>query len=176
MFGHLKDEALLDAVLGQAGERAARHLRECVACRERVDSARATLRASAEADVPEPPPLFWESFRGQVGRRIATEPRRGVPLVPAFAALAAALLLALGLWNRTQPPNDVSRAPSLPAWSALPALEDDIGAQVIQALVVSEDDLPFLACRGLECLEELTEEESRAVVEALRVELGGRAL
>ncbi len=176
MFGHLKDEALLDAVEELAGEEAARHVRECAACRERVEEARAALRASAEAAVPEPPALFWESFRRQVGRRIAAEPRRAVRWLPAFAALAAALLLAVGLSNRTPRPLDVSLAPVLPAWSALPALEDDVGAQVIQALIASGDDPPVAACRGLECLEGLTEEESSAVASALRVEMGGRIL
>lgn len=177
MFGHLKDEALLDLVEGKAGDAAEGHLAECAACRQRVAEARAGLKLGLEADVPEPSSLYWENFRRQLGRRIESERHAGRPwFLPVVASLAAALLLAVGLHGRAPQPAE-PLAPALPAWSPLPGADDDAGAIVIQALLAAEDDVNLLIpCRGLQCLDGLSEEESRALAVALKAELGGRAL
>jgi hypothetical protein len=177
MTGHLKDAALLDLFEGRGGESEARHLAECPACRERVAEAGAGLKLALEAEVPEPSPLYWESLRRQLGRRLEEEPRqRRAWFVPALVSVAAALLLVVGLLARGPQPS-ASPAPALPAWSPLPERADDVGVLVIQALAGGEDDLSLLApCRGLQCLDGLSDEESRALAVALQAELGGRAL
>jgi hypothetical protein len=178
MFGHLKEQALLDVVEGRADARAERHVRACAACAARVAQALAGLGLGREADVPEPAPPYWEGFRRELGRRLDAEripPRVGLP--PVWAALAALAVVALGLLAMPPRPADPARDAALPAWLPLPAAGDDAGAVVIEALAPTEDDLAFVsACRGLGCLDGLSEEETRAVAEALRAELAGKAL
>jgi hypothetical protein len=121
--------------------------------------------------VPEPSPLYWEAFRRQVGRRIQGEGRRTwlrflVPL-----AAAAGLVVAL-----TRPPSAPSNslvpvaASVLPAWSALPAAEDDPGFEVLQAVASSGSDLASSYERGSvqELLSDLSDEESQALAERLK--------
>jgi hypothetical protein len=178
MFGHLGERTLLDVVEGRADVHAERHVRECAACRARVDEARAGLELGRQADVPEPSPLYWESFRRQVGRRLDAQrsPRRFGPL-PALGGLAALAAVVYGLLIVPPRPTDTARDAALPAWRPLPAASDDLGAVVIEALAPTEDDLALVsACRGLECLEGLSDDETRAVAEALRAELAGEAL
>lgn len=177
MFGHLRDEALLDLVEGRSDPGAQRHLAACGECRARVEEARAALGLASEAEVPEPSPLYWESFRQEVGRRLAEpEPARSALRLPAFAALAAALVLAIGLALRAPAPAP-SAAPMLPAWTPLPEDAEDVGAEVIGALAAATEDAGAIdPCRGLQCFETLTEEESRVLAAALAAELGGRTL
>jgi hypothetical protein len=103
-----------------------------------VESARLGLELARSAEVPEPPPLYWEVFRRQVGRRIGEEaPARraiGFWLFPALAT-ATAVLIAFGLLRG--PVGESSREPAaapLPAWSALPPADQDEGLEVLQAL------------------------------------------
>ena len=68
-------------------------------------------------------------------------------------------------------------SPSLPAWSPLPAAEDDEGLQVLEGLAAAGRDAgdwdepsglaPYLAS--------LTDEESRALAESLRGRKGGES-
>lgn len=184
MWGHLTEESLLDMVLGKAGERARRHAEQCAACRARVADAQETLRVAERADVPEPSPLYWEAFRRQVGRRIEVEPSaRPAPwrFVPAFAALTATLAIGWGLLARTSGPVfSPATQPTLPAWSPLPAADDeDVGLTLIEALAPSADaaSVNVLAeCPVEECLAGLSDEESRVVAESLRQQLSRRTL
>ena len=135
-----------------------------------------------QAEIPEPAPLYWEAFRRQVGSRIASEApvrRLAFGALPSFAAMAAVIAVAFGLATRgSQPPALPTPAPRLPAWSALPSADQDLGLSVIQAMAPSAEELAGAeGCRVThDCLGSLSDEESAALADALRVELGGRAL
>src|SRR5262245_37636755 len=96
MTTHWTDEELLERMEAGAGVgNGASHASDCEPCQRRLAEIREAWRLAAEVDVPEPSPLYWESFRRQVGRRLAELPSaasRG-RLAP-FLALAAVLLVA----------------------------------------------------------------------------------
>jgi hypothetical protein len=165
MRSHLEDDVLLDVIEGAASLEAIRHARECAECALRMDEARVGLALAAGADAPEPSPLFWDAFRRRVASAIETEPPRRrfgffVPALLAAGAVAAVVtFLPIDRGPALLPP-----AP-LVASSALPV--SDEGAGVDSA---SADDLE---CRDVAaCVASLTDEESRALAEALRAELG----
>ena len=174
---HLTDELLLDALEGAAGDEARAHLAECAACARRVDEAREGLALLADADVPEPSPLYWASFRRQVESRLASPAARLAR--PAFLAplLAAAAVMVVVLWGslgrRVPAGPDPAAAAVLPAWSALPPVEEDDVLAVLGALAPSAEDLATGAsCQGAACLvAELSDEESAVLLDALRSEL-----
>ena len=181
MWAHASDQDLMDVLEGGGRAVALRHVEGCDACQERLEAARAGLRLARSADaVPEPSPLYWESFRQQVGRRLDQVPApalRRFWLGPAFAAVAltAALLSVPAL--RSLQPRTESSAPLLPAWT-LQSADEDAGLSLIQALSPTADDLKSASGCGstAESLGELSDDESRALAEALRSELGGRDL
>jgi len=183
MGKHLAEETLMDILEGSTVERAESHLGRCLHCRTRVEQARAGLVLAREADIPEPSPFYWESFRRQVGRRIeAGEPAavswRRLFVGPALATAAAGLAaLSLFVPSPSRPVKET--AALLPAWSALPPAEEDAGLGVLLAVIPASDGLgPAVECGGLsQCLDDLSDEESLAVANALRRELeGGREL
>ena len=63
---HLTPEELIDLAEGARAEAAAPHLQSCEVCRHQIVALRATMSAAADADVPEPSPLFWD----QLSRRV----------------------------------------------------------------------------------------------------------
>src|SRR6185503_18455911 len=92
---HLAEEALIDVLDGVAAPGARAHAASCALCRARVDEAAAGLELARDADVPEPSPLFWDSFRRQVDSRIQSEPValwKRVAVSPWLAAAAAVLV------------------------------------------------------------------------------------
>ena len=167
---HVADRELMDIVDGLGAPEARGHLAACGECQGRVEAARAGLRLAQAADVPEPPPLYWEAFRRQVERRITEEPRArwSWRWTPALAAAAALVALVSFLPSRRSPPA-ATPAPLLPAWSALPPAEEDGGLSVLQALASSPEDLaPVADCGGVaDCVAGLSDEESRALAAAL---------
>ena len=174
---HVSEAEILDAVDGAAGFGIEQHLDGCPDCRRRADEIREAWRLAEEADVPEPPALYWEAFRRNVSRRIDAAPpaSRALPLAAALAAAAALAGLAiLAPWRggggvRGLP---AAGADTLPAWTALPDPGDDTGFQVLEALAVSQEVAIGPECRLAECLATLSDEESRALAEALRTSLG----
>lgn len=180
--GHLSEEVLVDLMDGTAPGEARAHAATCLECRARLEGVTSALEAAAAADVPEPAPLFWESFRRQVDSRILSEARpwRRFTVSPWLAA-AAALLAALGLLLPTAPAPSAapSAAVALPAWSPLPPADEDPGLEVLAAVVPPEDLEPLAGCQGLgDCMADaaaLTEEERTALAEALRRELGAQS-
>jgi hypothetical protein len=151
------------------------HVDACSTCASQLDEARAGLALALRAEVPEPSPLYWESLRRSVGRRIADEPRRGqrwrwlLPLATATAV--AALALSVGHAPR-HPATPVTRAGVVPAWSALPPAERDEALTVLEGLAVADTSLAsWDEGRGLgSFLAGLTDEESQALAESLRRE------
>jgi hypothetical protein len=171
---HPTEALLLDLLDGVAEGEVRRHVVECAACATRVEAARQGLALASQAEVPEPSPLYWEDFRSQVGRRISVERRsRRVLLAPLAAAAVLAGVVAL-LPSNTSVPSAV-RIATLPAWSALPAADDDPGLTVLAALGGSSDELATAVdCPGTgDCLAELSDDESRAVADLLGRELDG---
>lgn len=174
MRDHLTEEVLLDVLEGLEGDEARAHAAGCAECARRLEEARAGLALARDAQVPEPSPQFWESFRGQVGRRLPSPGSRFAR--PAFLAplLAAAAAVAVALWlpSRDLVAPEPGAAGVLPAWSALPPAEGDASLEVLAAVVPMADDALGASCRGAAaCLAELTDEESAALTEALRQEL-----
>jgi hypothetical protein len=183
MFGHLSRARLVEVAEGLGSPGALRHLADCSACRKQVEAAQGALGVAHQADIPEPSPLYWDAFRRQVGTRIASEvpARRHMAhrLLPTLAAMATVVALGLGLAVRQPRPVAVpSPAPMLPAWSALPSADDDVGLIAIEAMAPSAEDLNGAGpCHATyDCLGSLSDEESVALAQALREELGGRAL
>jgi len=173
MSSHLTSEDLMGTLDGTASAADRDHVASCAKCRTLIDEARAGLALAADSDVPEPSPLFWESFRRQVGRRIQTHQRLawGFRLLPLFAAAAALVLVLPSL--RVVPPPTPAPDPALPAWSPLPPADEDSGLDVLAALAGSTSDLALGDCRGVaECTSELAEDESGELLQALRDALG----
>jgi len=174
---HLGEAEALDAAEGSAGFDVEDHLLTCPSCRGRVDEVREGWRLAEEADVPEPPPLYWESFRRQVGRRIDESPASRTPMRLGAILAAAAVLAGVALlapWRggeRTADPTAVPEADVLPAWSALPDPQDDTGFRILEALAASNEAGFGSECRLAECLVALSDEESQALAEELRTSL-----
>jgi hypothetical protein len=177
MWRHVSDAELMDVVEGGASAGGSRHVLDCPECAARVEQARAGLVLAREAKVPEPSPLYWESFGRQLGSRIssgAAEPawmRRG--FAPALA-LAACLVVALGIALPTSRVAAPRAASPLPAWSALPPAEEDEGLEVLQAMSLGEEPSPLCQQGATECVEGLSEDESLALADALRQELAAK--
>jgi hypothetical protein len=181
MWRHVPDDRLLDVVLGVADPQDRAHAAECERCRALVAEATQGLAVGSEVAVPEPSPLYWESFRAQVSRRLdeGAAPARRRFLTPALLAAAAvvavvALLPTSG--ERVLPP---SAAPAtLAAWSALPQ-EDDPGLVALEGLQAEPVDLAGAgACTDVTaCLAAMSDEESGELADLLRAELeGGKEL
>jgi hypothetical protein len=179
MPSHLTSEDLMAVLDGTVSAADRDHVASCATCRALLEEARAGLALAEDSEVPEPSPLYWESFRRQVGRRIETHQRRawGFRLLPLFAGAAALVWVLPSL--RVVPSPTPAPAPSLPAWSALPPADEDPGLEVLTALAASTPDLALGDCTGVtECASELAEDESGELLQALRDELGqkGEAL
>lgn len=172
MARHVSDREMMQ-LLDSGGGPARDHVGACPACRLRLEDAREGLRAAQEAEVPEPSPLYWEAFRRQVGRRISEEPRgfERWRLAPAFA-LAAAVALAV-FPQRLAGPAHPTPAGMLPAWSALPPSDEDDGLAVLQVAVSLSEPGAVEGCHGVaDCVVDLSDEESRALADVLRNEIG----
>jgi hypothetical protein len=103
---HLTPDQLIDLAEDAAAEAAAPHLQSCEVCRHQVISLRATMSAAADADIPEPSPLFWDHLshrvREEVARDDAPASRTWWTLTPraswrgwAIASVAAAVAVSI---------------------------------------------------------------------------------
>ena len=187
MGGHLDDEVMLSVLEGSALAEESGHAAACAHCRARLEQAQAGLELALGVEVPDPGPFYWHSFRREVGTRIQkgdAAPRwRRMAVSPWLAADAAVVVgLAVLLPATTGPrtpdvPTTGGTAAVLPAWSALPAADDDPALDLLAAVVPASGDAAVLAqCQGLgECLGEaaaLSDEDGQALEEALRHDLG----
>jgi hypothetical protein len=179
MRSHLTDDMLAEALEGLGSAEARRHLAGCADCSARLEEARLGLELARAADVPEPPPLYWEVFRRQVGHRISGEaPARralGFWLFPALAT-ATAVWIAIAIFRSPEPgPTREATAVTLPSWSALPPAEEDECLEVLQALAAEGDPLDAaLPAQGVDgALSDLSEEESELLAAALQEEMSG---
>jgi len=174
MVSHVPDERLVDVMEGRgAADRA--HVEGCPQCRARLAEAQAGLELASGAGMPEPLPLYWESLRRQVSRRLDEETARRpafwrrVWLGPALAAAAVLVGIVTYLPTATHHPTPAPER-HLPAWSALPPADEDEGLDFLRAVApVVADAAPAVVCSGVaECVADLSEEESQALTERLR--------
>jgi hypothetical protein len=178
MASHVPDDRLLDVMEGTgAADRA--HVEACPLCRARLAEAQAGRALAAGAEVPEPSPLYWESLRRQVSRRLDEEGARRAPfwrwisLGPALAAAAVLVGIVTLLPVTRRSPAPVPERP-LPAWSALPPADEDEGLDFLRAAAPAvADAAPPAGCAAVaECVSDLSDEESRVLAERLRQEIG----
>ena len=73
---HLAPATFIDLLDGTIAESAVPHLAVCARCSDQLSALRATWQAAADADVPEPSPLFWDHFSARVREAVAAEPVR----------------------------------------------------------------------------------------------------
>jgi hypothetical protein len=179
MKGHVAAEALIDLAEGGGEQEARAHVAICESCREQTDVLRRELATLGEVGVPEPPGMYWEAFRRQVGQRLQGE-ARGLGWRQWLAPVAAAAVVMIGLTLRTPQASDapqLTAVTTLPAWSALPAVDEDAGLVVLQALADDGQLSGGSSCDEVAaCVESLSEDDAATFVSALRGELGGRQL
>ena len=136
---HCAPDELIDVIEGLRDERSLPHLGACASCRDELRTAREALAAVQAVPAPEPPPFAMEQLSARVRTALAAEttPRRAggwrVAPLGAFAALAAAVLLAVVLWPSQAPaPAQMSRdaaasPPTVPLAPAGPAVVAAVG-------------------------------------------------
>ncbi len=173
---HLNVEQLVDVAEGTIAEATLPHLATCARCWRTLSELRATLTdvAADSAPVPEPPPVFWATFR-----------KLWRPAVLAPLAAAAVVLLIL----RTGPPPSATPRPAVapPAQAAAaPApdqptdvsLDDDPSLRLVAELTTTIDldaarDAGLVAAGSAEhAVTHLNEDELRELRRLLQQELG----
>ena len=70
---HLTDVEFIDLVDGTLAPARARHLDACESCRASASAIRETLSRAANAEIPEPSPLFWDHFSARVQEGVRAE-------------------------------------------------------------------------------------------------------
>ena len=163
MRTHLDDGTLLDVMEGSASADAARHARECAECARRVAEAREGWSLASSAGAPSPSPLFWTAFRSRVASAIAAPaPRRRLPLF-APALLAAAAMIAAVFYLPGG--SEVTPRSATPIARSSPVLEENL----FEAPATEYDlgECPDVT----ECVASLSDDDSRALADALRAEL-----
>jgi len=189
---HLTADQLVDLAEGVATEPSRPHLQSCDACRVKLAELRAILSAAAEADVPEPSPLFWDHFSARVHGAVEAEGANGTsrfrhwlswPGVPWWAGSLAIVLLAVVIMTR----GSVSETPS-PRGSVdvvaepapdMPVLADDASLSLVADLVTGLDwdaavDAGLATDLGIadDVVTDLSDDERRELQQLLRMELG----
>jgi hypothetical protein len=175
---HIQDEEWITLVEDGGDPEQRAHVVSCVACQATLSEVREGWDLAREAEVPEPSPLYWESFRRGVGRRIAQPPAFRTASRSLRWALAASVLISLSLSLIALREQAVTRNPgaaTLPVWAPLMPSEEDPGVPVLEGLDVA--DLSHAACSDVSlCLADASEEDGERVAVELRKELKGRSL
>jgi hypothetical protein len=168
---HVSDPDLADVAFGAGKDADRDHAEGCAACSSRLEELREGLALARRAEVPEPSPLYWETLRRNVSRRIAEEPRPLAVwgrLLPLAAAALVVVAVALSGGRALHPTREA--APALPAWSALPPEEEDPGLVVLEGVALGDGDLTaWEEGRGLGAfLASLSDADERALAERLQ--------
>jgi hypothetical protein len=153
---HLSESEFVDLVEDTLDPRRAAHVETCASCREQADAFRAMLRRTADVDVPEPSPLFWDHLSNRVRAEVAADPGAGsgwsgfgirqlVPLAAAAALILAVfsgtLLIRAARDGHTGMPvvdRTASVAPARPD-----AMPDAANAEVWAVLTAAASDVAF---------------------------------
>ena len=173
MRGHISEDRMIDLLEDQGTPADWAHVASCAPCRSRLEEGRAAMGLATQAEVPEPPGLYWEALRRNVSRRIAEEgetPRRRWGWLAPLAATAVALLV-VAVFVAERPGSTVA-PPAVPAWSALPPVEEDENLTVLAEFAIDAGEWSgWEEGQGLGAfVASLSDEESEALVAALRVE------
>ena len=96
---HLEEHELVDFLDDALPPGRRTHLEQCEACRDRAESLAHILARAADAEIPEPPPEFWDRFSTRIREAVAKEAPE--PALPTtwfrWAGLASAAVLVLAL-------------------------------------------------------------------------------
>jgi len=157
---HLRAEEFVDIAEGTRAESSAAHLAACEACRRSLADVRAAMAAAADADVPEPSPLFWNHLSQRVRDAIAAgeQPRADgwraalarlswrhavVEPIGALAVVVAIVFLAVTMMLRPAPRD--AAAPGPVAESGAATAADAAGGQPSDALMEADPLLSLVA-------------------------------
>ena len=159
---HLKDSEFADLIDGVLPTERRQHLDRCESCQARAAGLPAVLARAAEADVPEPSPLFWEHFSARVASAVRDSSPQRVPATAGFgwlrrpavvwmSAAAVALLVLVTTLSRGIQPLELNapaaRVPTTDAAVLPPGVSsdaEDLEADQAWALVrTAADDLEW---------------------------------
>ena len=73
----LGPDQFIDVLDGLADDDATTHVAACAGCQATLVEVRLALAAVAEAEVPEPSPLFWSQVNARVRAALDDAPREG---------------------------------------------------------------------------------------------------
>jgi hypothetical protein len=177
MARHLSEVNLVDAAEDAASPDVAAHLQGCADCAARVGLLRSALVELGEGAVLEPSERRLADLRRAIGRRLDAQGGPGASRawqrwlwVPVAALGAAAVVMvAVG------PPAPTRQAlRTLPAWT-VPAENEDLAMTAVSGLDPSADDVAVVTGDGgvAEQVASLSDDETAALVQALRTEMGG---
>jgi hypothetical protein len=136
MTTHLSPEEWVAAADGTLESSREAHASDCAACRLEIARVREMLGRVAEAEVPEPSPLFWDHFSMRVRLATRHEPvRRPGSAAAAWTSLAAvAATVVFAVW--------VVRQPAPLADPLQPRVELDSGASEWESMVAATGEWP----------------------------------
>ena len=188
---HLTSDQLVDLAEGVRPETSIPHLQSCAACRAQLAELRAILSAAAEADVPEPSPLFWDHLSARVHQAVEAE-RAGAMTrrwrwpsrwnVPLWIGSLAVIVLAVIFMARGSGSNAPGARESIEgvaeSQADVPALVDDASLSLVADLVTGLDwdaavDAGLTTDAGItdEVVTQLSDGERRELRQLLRMEL-----
>jgi hypothetical protein len=131
---HLTDVELVDLVDGTLAPARARHLDACETCRASASALRETLSRAADAEIPEPSPLFWEHFSARVQEGVRAESMapsgwfgwaQSTSVKWAMSGALLTLVLVAVVWRASAPrPASTASGPVATASSTGPADPD----------------------------------------------------
>jgi hypothetical protein len=102
MTNHLSPDERVDALDGTLEVSRQAHLDACAECRQELAALRTVLRVTAEDDVPEPSPLFWDHFEARVAAAVNDVAAARVPWwrgsTRAWVTLATAAAILFAVW------------------------------------------------------------------------------
>lgn len=178
MTAHLSPEDFVAALERTPDGPAAAHLESCITCRDALASLRASWHEVADAEVPEPSPLFWDHFaarvRGATGDLTPVVSPWSTPRLIWMAGTAAAVLVLIaGLVWRVTPDVDSTVADRTPAGITREANVgfDDV-ADMFEAMPAEEADAfapPGAATWAM--VDDLTDEERAAFVRLIEQQM-----
>jgi hypothetical protein len=135
---HLTESEIVDLVDGVLAADRQRHSDGCDVCRAAVASVRDFMTRAAEADVPEPSPLFWDHLSARVRDAVSdmtpAESRgwfswaRGATLPWAAAGAIATAVLVVAVWRASAPAAPSVRPPAAPPTIAAVVNDTDADA------------------------------------------------
>jgi hypothetical protein len=131
---HLTDVEFVDLVDGTLAPARARHLDACESCRASASAIRKTFSRAANAEIPEPSPLFWDHFSARVQEGVRAESvapsgwfgwAQSATMKWALSGALLTLLLVAVVWRASAPrPRSSASEPIATASSTGPADPD----------------------------------------------------